>query len=66
MTKQMLADRIKQLLNISQTLLDYCTKFKELNYKYFPNLKQLNYLDFDLKIPILLRFLQNMFFTMHY
>ncbi|MEJ5305853.1 MAG: hypothetical protein WHV63_07890 [Ignavibacteria bacterium] len=62
MTKQILADRIKQLINISQTLLDYCTKFKELNYKYFPNLKQLNYLDFNFKFSILLRFLQNMFY----
>jgi hypothetical protein len=36
MTKEKLADRIKQLVNITQTLLFYSDKFRELYDKYLP------------------------------
>ena len=62
MTKEKLADRINQLINVSQQLLLYSVKLKELHDKYIPTnpIKSNQYKTSE--IPIFLRFLHCTFY----
>jgi hypothetical protein len=62
MNKEILADRIKQLINVTQELLLYAIKLRELHYKYIPNvpLKSNHYKTSE--IPTMIRFLHCSFF----
>jgi len=62
MTKEKLADRIKQLINITQTLLVYSNKFRELHDKYLPGsaMERQKYITSEISMAI--RFLHCSFF----
>ncbi|MFA3783195.1 hypothetical protein ABRY23_09045 [Melioribacteraceae bacterium 4301-Me] len=61
MTKEKLADRIKQLINISYTLISFSERLQKLHDKYLPK-TALHRHEYKIsKIPMLIRF-----FTLHY
>lgn len=62
MTKEKLADRIKQLINITQTLLVYSSKFRELHDIYIPVTEMERLIYKTSEISMALRFLHCSFF----
>lgn len=62
MTKEKLADRIKQLINISYTLISFLKRLQKLHDKYLPN-TALDRHEYKIsEIPMLIRFLNCTFY----
>ena len=62
MTKEILADRIKQVINLTQELLLYANKLRELHDKYLPTSHAKSSQYKTSEIPIMLRFLHCSFY----